>query len=238
MTWYSPRTWFDQPNLNVPVRAVDMNRVERAIDKLAGWVPGASQPLDQDLSNISALTPTNNDFLQRKSGAWANRTPAQVKTDLSLPSDTVTELAGKVGTTGNEIIAGIKSFSSVITALGDIFVNAAAGVTRDITYQSGGNSRWILRVTNTAESGSDVGSDFQLLSRTDAGASKAAVIAAKRSTGQVTIDVYPMKGHSAVTGSRPAASAAGNGATMFDSTLNKPIWSNGTNWVDATGTTV
>lgn len=40
------------------------------------------------------------------------------------------------------------------------------------------------------------------------------------------------------TGSRPAASTAGAGAHMFDSTLGKPIWSNGTNWVDATGTVV
>lgn len=40
------------------------------------------------------------------------------------------------------------------------------------------------------------------------------------------------------TGSRPTASSAGAGAHMFDTTLGKPIWSNGTNWVDATGATV
>jgi hypothetical protein len=40
------------------------------------------------------------------------------------------------------------------------------------------------------------------------------------------------------TGSRPSASTAGAGACMFDTTLGKPIWSNGTIWVDATGTTV
>lgn len=37
---------------------------------------------------------------------------------------------------------------------------------------------------------------------------------------------------------RPSASAAGAGAMVFDATLNKPIWSNGTVWVDANGTTV
>lgn len=42
------------------------------------------QASDQDLTDIAALTPTNNDVLQRKAGAWTNRTPAQVKTDLSL----------------------------------------------------------------------------------------------------------------------------------------------------------
>lgn len=50
--------------------------VDAAIDDL--------QPLDSDLTAIAALTPSNDDVLQRKSGAWTNRTPAQVKTDLVL----------------------------------------------------------------------------------------------------------------------------------------------------------
>lgn len=41
-----------------------------------------------------------------------------------------------------------------------------------------------------------------------------------------------------VTGSRPSASAVGQGAQFFDTTLNKPIWSTGSVWVDATGATV
>ncbi len=39
---------------------------------------------DPDLTTIAGLTPSNDDLLQRKSGAWTNRTPAQVKTDLVL----------------------------------------------------------------------------------------------------------------------------------------------------------
>lgn len=42
----------------------------------------------------------------------------------------------------------------------------------------------------------------------------------------------------AVTGSRPAAATVGQGAQFFDTTLNKPIWSTGSVWVDATGATV
>jgi hypothetical protein len=42
------------------------------------------QPLDSDLTAIAALSPTNDDIIQRKAGAWTNRTPAQVKTDLAL----------------------------------------------------------------------------------------------------------------------------------------------------------
>ena len=42
------------------------------------------QGYDADLQAIGALTPTNDDLIQRKAGAWTNRTPAQVKTDLVL----------------------------------------------------------------------------------------------------------------------------------------------------------
>jgi hypothetical protein len=40
------------------------------------------------------------------------------------------------------------------------------------------------------------------------------------------------------TGSRPTASSVGAGATIFDTTLNKPIWSTGSAWVDSTGAAV
>lgn len=40
------------------------------------------------------------------------------------------------------------------------------------------------------------------------------------------------------TAGRVAASSAGAGAHYYDTTLNKPVWSDGTNWRDATGTIV
>lgn len=40
------------------------------------------------------------------------------------------------------------------------------------------------------------------------------------------------------TGSRPSAAAVGAGGMFYDTTLGKPIWSNGTAWRDATGTAV
>lgn len=47
------------------------------------------QGLDSDLTAIASLSPTNDDVLQRKAGAWTNRTPAQVKTDLALTKSDV-----------------------------------------------------------------------------------------------------------------------------------------------------
>ena len=43
-----------------------------------------SNLLGADLTAIKALSPSNDDVLQRKAGAWTNRTVAQVKTDLGL----------------------------------------------------------------------------------------------------------------------------------------------------------
>lgn len=40
------------------------------------------------------------------------------------------------------------------------------------------------------------------------------------------------------TADRIAADYAGPGAMMYDTTLGIPIWSNGTVWKDAAGTTV
>lgn len=46
----------------------------------------AKQASDADLTTIAGLTPSNDDFLQRKADAWTNRTVAQVKTDLGVPT--------------------------------------------------------------------------------------------------------------------------------------------------------
>lgn len=42
----------------------------------------------------------------------------------------------------------------------------------------------------------------------------------------------------AATAGRPSASAATKGAQFYDATLNKPIWSDGSNWRDAAGAVV
>jgi hypothetical protein len=47
------------------------------------------QPLDSDLTAIAALSATNDDVIQRKAGAWVNRSPAQLKTDLALTKSDV-----------------------------------------------------------------------------------------------------------------------------------------------------
>jgi hypothetical protein len=50
------------------------------------------QPIDSDLTAIAALAPTNDDIIQRKSGAWTNRTMTQLKTDLGLTNAITTRV--------------------------------------------------------------------------------------------------------------------------------------------------
>jgi hypothetical protein len=49
---------------------------------------------------------------------------------------------------------------------------------------------------------------------------------------------YSMRAGTGSTGARPGASSQGVGASFYDLTLTKPIWSDGTNWRDGAGTIV
>lgn len=62
-----------------------------------------------------------------------------------------------------------------------------AGQSKIITYRSGGLQRFGLYVNNTAESGSNVGSDFQIRAYNDAGTLLSTPFFIKRSTGNVGI---------------------------------------------------
>ena len=57
------------------------------------------QPLDADLTTIAGLAPTTDNVIQSVAGAWASRTPAQLKTTLALAQadipNLVTDLAAK-----------------------------------------------------------------------------------------------------------------------------------------------
>lgn len=64
-----------------PSFAVDM-ATQAELDAVAA----AKQPLDSDLTAIAALSPSNDDVVQRKAGAWTNRSIAQLATDLGLAS--------------------------------------------------------------------------------------------------------------------------------------------------------
>lgn len=72
------------------------------------------QTADSDLTALAGLSPTNDDIVQRKAGVWTNRTPTQVKTDLSLTKsdvglsnvDNTTDLNKPVSTATTTALSG------------------------------------------------------------------------------------------------------------------------------------
>lgn len=100
-------------------------------------------------------------------------------------------------------------------------------------------------------SGASKTSQLTVLSNAPASRSNMALVV---QTGQTAnaLDVYNKDGNviasvtkdgavkplTTTTTNRPTAASVGAGAMAFDTTLNKPIWSTGSAWVDASGATV
>lgn len=110
--------------------APDATTSSKGIVQLAGdlggtasspTVPGlaSKQPLDSDLTAIAGLTPSDNDILQRKAGAWVNRTPTQLKSDLALTNTDVglgnvpnIDATNRANQTGTQTASTISDFTS------------------------------------------------------------------------------------------------------------------------------
>jgi hypothetical protein len=121
------------------------------------------QPLDSDLTAFAGLTPTNDDFVQRKAGAWTNRTPAQAKTDLALTKsdvglsnvDNTSDANKPVSTAQQTALDGKQPLDSDLTAI------AALAPADDAIIQRK-SSAWVSRTmaqlkTDLALTKSDVG---------------------------------------------------------------------------------
>jgi hypothetical protein len=66
-------------------------------------------------------------------------------------------------------------------------LNGPAGVGRSMTFQAGWATRWAMGRNGTAETGSNVGSDFSIGRYSDAGSWVADAITIQRSTGQIYV---------------------------------------------------
>lgn len=98
--------------------AIAQSKIANLTSDLAG-----KQNADADLSAIAGLSPSNDDIMQRKAGAWTNRTPAQVKADLGLVAGDVglgnvnnTSDANKPISTATQAALDAKADDSALTA--------------------------------------------------------------------------------------------------------------------------
>jgi hypothetical protein len=96
-------------------------------------VAAGYQPLDPDLTALAALAPSNDDFVQRKAGAWTNRTIAQVKTDLGLSGTNTGDQDLSSYATTAAVALGYQPLDSDLTSIGglapsnDDFIQRKAG---------------------------------------------------------------------------------------------------------------
>lgn len=94
---------------------------------------GTVQPSDADLTTIAALTPSNDDLLQAKSGAWTNRTVAQVKSDLALNNVDNTSDATQNAATATLTNKTISGASNTLSAIPE---SAVTSLTTDLAAKA------------------------------------------------------------------------------------------------------
>lgn len=119
-----------------------------------------AQPVDSDLTAFAALTPTNDDVVQRKAGAWTNRTIAQLSLDLGLaagyqPLDSdLTAIAALTPGAGNVMAADgsgwiSKTYAALKTALSLNNVDNTSNVTERAATATLTNKTLTSPVINT-----------------------------------------------------------------------------------------
>jgi len=140
----------------------------------------------------------------------------QFLSDVQLPKDPDAPLEaatqqyadGKVAQTGDTMTGNLTVLKATPTIYVDgsttsgnpqFILRGLAATNRQIWAYTGANPRWLIRVASaSAESGSDTGSDFQILAYDDAGTAYNA-FTIKRDTRLITVAADPVSGFGVAT---------------------------------------
>lgn len=117
-----------------------------------------------------------------------------------------------------------------------VAVDRLAGKAGMFQVRTNGSPRWVFGGNATAETGSNAGSDFQMISYTDSGGGLADTFFIKRSTGNVGIGTTaPATKLDVAGGIRPIAATVGAvcspiGSQAYNSATGEPLYCSGTVW--------
>lgn len=137
----------------VSAGAPDASASTKGIVQLAGdlggtasspTVPGltSKQPLNADLTAIAALTPADNDLLQRKGGTWTNRTPVQVKSDLALAESDIANLTIDLAATEKTVNKGQANGYTPLDSGSKVPTTNLGSGTADSSHYLRGDQTW------------------------------------------------------------------------------------------------
>lgn len=181
------------------------------------------------------------------SGGFTNTDLTYSTPTLSVPDAFNVSSAGSISLTAGSTaknISLIPSTTGVVVCSTNYLLSAAAGNFRTLQITSGGgtNYRWLIGANNTAEGGTNAGSNFEIRAYDDAGAFLSSSLSINRSTGDVnlasatastttTSGALKVAGGLGVAGDIFAANATATGATVTNITSISTAASSGSSTV-------
>ena len=143
--------------------------------------------LPSQVGQSTKVLTTDGTNVSWQDAAGGGGTPGGADTQIQYNDAGV--FGGISAVTVNKSTGALTSTSSITSA--SSYISGAAGTTRTLGFQTAGSNRWLMQVSNAAESGSNVGSDFALVRISDNGATTNQVINIARNTGVVDFKVAP-----------------------------------------------
>lgn len=106
----------------------------------AAAAQAASQPLDSDLTAIAGLSPNNDDIIQRKAGAWTNRSIAQYKADQAYTAAEVGAIANIIMDAKGDLISATAADTPARLAVGadGTFLKANSATSTGLEWAAAG----------------------------------------------------------------------------------------------------
>jgi hypothetical protein len=120
---------------------INTQSVDITLSAFSNAALDGKQPLNAALTQISGLSPNNDDFIQRKSGAWVTRSIPQVKTDLGISNVDNTSDANKPLSTASVNALSYKVNTSQISAFGYSLIDDTTSAQARTTLELGDMSQ-------------------------------------------------------------------------------------------------